>query len=365
MRKSVLTLCFISLFFNFSSLAEPSIDGALLEQIGPDLHHPWGMDFLSEDQLLVSERAGQLFQVDLVTSTHTAISGLPKIGVRGQGGLLDVLIHPADKGQTDPRVFYCYSKPKPRGFATAIDSAVLVDDQLIDRQTLFTSNHTSRAGQHFGCRLVWRDGVLYASLGDRGDRDTAQDTGDHSGSIIAVPIDDVALPDRPDSWAKEIYSIGHRNPQGMALDPDTGALYAHEHGPQGGDEINLILPGANYGWPRYSHGEEYGGGVIGSKSGPDARDPLWVWVPSIAPSGMAFYQGEMFPSLKDHMLVGSLKFKSLYAVQQDGRGGFLAEHVLLKNIIGRIRDVSVAADGSVLLLTDAPAGGLYRLYQAQ
>ena len=379
MKKLILTLCISSLFLSAPSLSKPSLDGALLAQIGPSLSHPWGMDFITTDTLLVSLRAGTLSTINITTGRTQPVSGLPKIGAYGQGGLLDILVHPADKNVADKnvadssapkRVFYCYSKPKPRGFATAIDSALFSDNQLTQRQTIFTSNHVSSAGQHFGCRLAWRDGVLFASLGDRGDRHSAQDPSDHSGSIIALPVDAPATktPDTraiPSGWLPELYSIGHRNPQGLALDPETGALYAHEHGPQGGDEINLIQPGGNYGWPRYTHGKEYGGGVIGPLSGLDALDPLWVWTPSIAPSGLAFYQGTMFPSLGQHLLIGSLKFQSLYAVAKDGQGGFSSEHILLKGAIGRIRDVAVAPDGSILLLVDAADGGLYRLSHPQ
>jgi glucose/arabinose dehydrogenase len=263
-------------------------------------------------------------------------------------------------------VFFCYSKPVANGTITAIDKAQLTGTSLTNRKTIFAANQTSRKAIHYGCRLVLDDGYIYASLGERGRRHDAQDPSLHVGSVIRLH-DDGSIPQdnpHPSGWAAEILSIGHRNPQGMAIHPRTGKLWAHEHGPRGGDEINIISAGANYGWPKVSHGKEYIGGSIGiGTSAPGLADPAWVWTPSIAPSGMAFYQGTMFPQFDGHLLVGSLKFERLYLLHiTDGLPQ--AEAVILEDAIGRVRDVAVAADGSILLLSDETDGGLYRLTEA-
>ena len=249
---------------------------------------------------------------------------------------------------------------------TAIDRAQLVGSSLKNRRNLFLANNISRNAIHYGCRLVLDDNYIYASLGERGARYDAQDPAIHGGAIIRLHHDGSIPNDNPrlDGWAPEIFSIGHRNPQGLAFHPSTGALWSHEHGPRGGDEINIITAGDNYGWPTVSHGKEYIGGSIGiGTSAPGLADPAWVWTPSIAPSGMAFYGGSMFPQLNGHLLVGSLKFKRLYLVQLSA-GVPQDEFVILDGSIGRVRDVAVESDGAILLLSDEPDGGLYRLSEA-
>ena len=216
---------------------------------------------------------------------------------------------------------------------------------------------------HYGCRLALDNGYIYASLGERGERYDAQNPELHAGTIIRLHNDGRIPEENPNraGWAPEILSIGHRNPQGMAIHPNTGKIWTHEHGPRGGDEINIISAGTNYGWPTVSYGQEYIGGSIGiGTSAPGFVEPVWVWTPSIAPSGMAFYEGEMFPQFNGNLLVGSLKFHRLYLVKIVN-GLPKSEFVILENVIGRVRDVDVAADGSILLLSDEVDGGLYRL----
>ena len=358
-----------------------------VERIGARLQNPWGMDFITDTSMLVTERRGRLWRYDLDSGSRVEIGNTPDVVAQGQGGLLDVLVHQQD-GQDV--VYLCYSRAVAAGVATAVSRAMLGDDSLEDSRIIFTSNTAKQGRRHFGCRMVISANHLYLSIGDRGDRDTAQDGALHGGSVVRLGLDGSVPDDNPSAnspstsnssasnsnadnpdakdwpdvqdWVAENYTIGHRNPQGMAIHPETGALWVHEHGPRGGDEINILKAGANYGWPITSHGKEYSGGTInnGLKSAPGVTDPVWVWVPSIAPSGMAFYQGDRFPELKDTLLVGSLVFRSLYVVVLEG-GVPKREEAILKRRIGRVRDVAVGVDGSVLLLSDEHGGGLYRL----
>ncbi len=359
---------------------EMSLEQILLERVGPQLAHPWGMEFLTSDTVLVTTRGGTLWKIGLADGAATRITGTPNVYVHRQGGLLDV-------AAINGYAYLCYSAILPDGSATAIDRAVIEGDRLVRRRTIFTGNAATKSGHHFGCRLHATGTALWATLGDRGDRENGQDASTHAASIIRLTPDGAPHPDNQrlddkerDGWAPEIFSIGHRNPQGLAMHPATGEIWAHEHGPRGGDEINILRPendaGANYGWPKVSHGREYATGMRVSRddSLPGFVDPVWVWVPSIAPSGMAFYpdapSGDMFPkvmfpSFKGHLLVGSLKFRRLYLVEIGDNGLPASERVILDGQIGRIRDVAVGPAGpfagEVFLLSDEAQGGLWRL----
>lgn len=340
-------------------LASDVVAQVKIERIGEQLNHPWGMDFIDDGTMLVSERRGQMFKIDLVTGSQSQVIGLPDIENVGQGGLLDVLV----SDTTPNQIYYCYAKAGENGISTAIDMANLNDNKLTGRKTIFHANNGSSGGRHFGCRLEISGEHIYGSVGDRGARQFVQNPASNAGSIVRFKLDGSVPADNPDmkDWQPETYSKGHRNPQGMALNPATNEIWTHEHGPRGGDEINVIEAGQNYGWPLVSHGEEYAGGKIGlGTSDPRFKDPAWTWVPSIAPSGMAFYQGDMFPEYGGHLLVGSLKFQSLYLVElKDNRP--ISERVILEREVGRIRDVAVGNDGAIYLLSDETNGGLYRL----
>ena len=351
-----------------------------VERVGPPLPHPWGMEFLTSDSVLVTTRGGGLWKIGLSDGSATEITGTPEVYHRRQGGLLDV-------AAIDGHVYLCYSAVLTGGSATAIDRAVIEGDRLVRRRTVFTGNQATRSGHHFGCRLHVTGTALWATLGDRGERANGQDPSTHAASVIRLTPDGAPHPDNPhftDSgkagWAPEIFSIGHRNPQGMAMHPATGETWTHEHGPRGGDEINILRPdrdaGANYGWPKVSHGREYATGLRVSRNDslPGYVDPVWVWIPSIAPSGMAFYPddapgndggGGMFPDFRGHLLVGSLKFRRLYLVELVPDGRPAGERVILDGRIGRIRDVAVAPEGphagQIMLLSDESQGGLWRL----
>ncbi len=333
----------------------------ILERVGAPLEHPWGIDFLDDTNVLVTERRGVMYKINLTDGSRQSVRNLPNVEAKRQGGLLDVAINKSDP--TAKTVFLCYSQLTLGGSVTAIDSAQLIGTTLVNRKTIFSANNVTLNTIHYGCRLALQDGFIYASLGERGHRNNAQDPALHAGAVIRIH-EDGSIPNANPKlfgWLPEIFSKGHRNPQGLAIHPQTGRLWAHEHGPRGGDEINIIAQGSNYGWPIVSHGKEYIGGSIGiGTSVPGFADPIWVWTPSIAPSGMAFYSGSMFPKLEGHLLVGSLKFRCLYFIQLKDNLPY-QESIIFEDTIGRIRDVAVAADGSILLLSDEKVGGLYRL----
>jgi glucose/arabinose dehydrogenase len=329
-----------------------------IEKIGSDISHPWGIAVLNDEEVLVTARAGALLRINLTTGQQRAVLPTPFVASFRQGGLLDVAYD-----EQSNRVHLCYSKPLKGGAGLAIASAKLDGYQLLTPKDIFVSNHRSPSGAHFGCRIVIEGNYLFASLGDRGDRSNAQNPSNHAGSIIRLNLVEPEPANTQKDWLPEIYSMGHRNPQGLALQPNTGLLWSHEHGPRGGDEINLIEQDNNYGWPTVSYGKEYIGGDIGLNSSPDGyTDPLWVWDPSIAPSGMTFYTEEMFPEWQGNLLVGALKFTSIYRIVIDPDSNLpVSEERLFNDEMGRVRDVEQANDGSILVLSDAPNGGLYRI----
>lgn len=329
------------------------------------LEHPWSMAFLPDGDILVTERPGRLRLIKDGRLVPQQISGLPDIRATGQGGLLDVVLHPnyEKKGW----LYFSYAEPGEGGVATAVSRAKLDGLRLRDVEKIFSMNIKSSGGRHFGSRLVFDNkGYLYITTGDRGKQDRAQLLNDHAGSVIRLH-DDGSIPkdnpfvNRADAKA-EIYSYGHRNPQGMTLHPQTGDVWLHEHGPQGGDELNRIQAGKNYGWPVITYGVNY---FFGTKIGegthkPGMEQPLYYWVPSIAPSGMVFYTGDKFPRWKNNLFIGSLKFQLLVRLELDGEK-VLKEERLLERELGRIRDVRNGPDGFLYLLTDKRNGAVIRL----
>ena len=330
------------------------------------LENPWSMAFLPDGRMLITERAGRLRLVTKSFQLHpTPIAGLPKIKAAGQGGLFDVAIHPdyAANGW----IYWAYNEPGAGGWGTALARGKLQDTQMTSVEILFSMRPKSRKNQHFGGRIVFdTGGFVYLTLGDRGDRDRAQKMDDHAGSVIRLH-DDGRVPENnpfvklkgalPEKW-----TLGNRNIQGAALHPQTGKLWTHEHGPQGGDEVNLMSAGKNYGWPVVTHGANYG---LGTKIGEGQTkagmaQALKIWVPSIAPSGMAFVNSQEFPEWSGNLLVGSLRAQTLVRLELDG-DAVVGEERLLVGQIGRIRDVRVAEDGLIYLLTDAPNGALFQL----
>ncbi|HXF65857.1 MAG TPA: PQQ-dependent sugar dehydrogenase [Burkholderiales bacterium] len=334
------------------------------------LEHPWGLAFLPDGRMLVTERPGRL---RLVTPEGRLdpqpVAGLPQVAAHGQGGLLDVALHP--RFAENALVYLSYSARGEGGIGTEVARGRLAGYRLEDVQVLFRQQPKSGGGRHFGSRLVFdRQGYLYITLGDRGEQERAQRPDDHAGSVIRLHDDGRVPKDNPFAgragWRPEKYTLGNRNIQGAALHPQTGLLWTHEHGPQGGDEINVIRPGVNYGWPVITYGVEY---VTGRRIGEGTHkagmaQPLYYWVPSIAPSGMAFYAGDRFPRWRGDLFIGALREQALVRLRLDGEK-VVREERLLKGVLGRIRDVRSGPDGFLYLLTDSANGVLARLEPAQ
>ena len=330
------------------------------------LEHPWAVAFLPGGDLLVTERRGRLLRIGADGSRHP-IDGLPPIAAVGQGGLLDLVLDP---GFADNRLLYfSYSEQFGGGLRTAVARAELAGDRLVALRRIFAMNRASSGGRHFGARLAFLpDGDLLVTVGERGQRHRAQDPSDHAGSVLRLRPDGspsprtaaLAIP----GAAPEVFTFGHRNAQGLAIHPASGDVWIHEHGPRGGDEINILRGGANYGWPVVSHGQEYSGGNIGVGSeAPGMEPPLLHWTPSIAPSGMAFYTGTEFPRWRGDLFVGALAGMHLRrVVVRDG--AVVEQEVLLERSLGRIRDVRQGPDGRLWLLTDERRGALYRIEPA-
>lgn len=334
------------------------------------LENPWSIAFLPDGRMLVTERAGRL---RLVTQDFKLdpkpIDGLPEVIANGQGGLFDVVLHPqhAQNGW----IYWAYNAPGTGGWGTALARGKLQGQRMTEVQVLFSMQPKTRSAHHFGGRIVFdAAGMVYLTLGDRGDKDRAQKLNDHAGSVIRLHDDGRVPNDNPfverAGALPEKWTLGHRNMQGAAINPQTGELWTHEHGPQGGDEVNVIRPGLNYGWPVVTYGVNYGLGTkIGEgQSKPGMVQPLQVWVPSIAPSGMAFVSGSQFSQWRGSMLVGALRGQMLVRLTLEG-DKVLSEERLFQGRPGRIRDVRMGPDGLVYLLTDDPQGALLRLEPAK
>jgi glucose/arabinose dehydrogenase len=329
------------------------------------LEHPWGLAFLPDGRLLVTERPGRLRIVRDGTLDPRPVEGLPEIAAVGQGGLLDVALHP--RYAATEWIYLSYAARGDGGIGTEVLRGRLRDHRLTEIQILFRLQPKSRTGLHFGSRLVFdRTGALIVTLGDRGAQDQAQRLDDHRGKIVRL-LDDGRVPEdnpfagRPGA-RPEIWTYGNRNVQGAARHLETGAIWAHEHGPQGGDEVNVIEPGRNYGWPVITYGVNYGTGTpIGEGTHkPGMEQPLHVWVPSIAPSGMAFYQDDRFPGWRGSLFVGALRDRMLVRLELQGEK-VVREERMLQGVLGRIRDVRAGPDGFLYLLTDSSRGVIARL----
>ena len=349
----------------------PARGEASAEVVASGLSHPWGLAFLPGGRFLVTERPGRLRVVEADGRLGPPLAGLPQVAAGGQGGLLDVITD-ADFAR-NRRIFFCYSEPAPKGGgnSTALASATLAPDAaaLQDMKVLFSQRPKVASQLHFGCRIVQApDGHLFLTLGERyGRKEDAQRLDNHLGKVVRIAPTGGAAPGNPLAGRAgalpEIWSWGHRNPQGAAWGPD-GRLWIHEHGAQGGDEINRPEAGRNYGWPVITYGENYGGGKIGegtAKAG--MEQPLHYWVPSIAPSGMAFLTSDRYGAAwKGSLFVGSLKFARLHRLELQG-AQVVRDEYLLDGLGARIRDVRQGPDGWLYLLTDSPDGQLLRLRQ--
>jgi aldose sugar dehydrogenase len=353
-----------------SDVVKTELHNLKIVTVAKGLTVPWGMAFLPDGRLLVTERAGTMRVVRDGKVLEKPVAGLPKVTARGQGGLLDVTLHP--KFASNSWVYWSYSAGGDEiGVEVARGKLVCVADdcRMDDVKIVFAQKPKTKPGFHFGSRFVWdRAGHLFVTLGDRGDKDEAQKTSHHIGKVVRITDDGAAPSDNPfvkDSrYAPEVFSLGNRNIQGAALHPVTGELWSNEHGPQGGDEVNIIRAGKNYGWPVVTQGVNYGTGtrIAEADSRPNMENPLKVWVPtSIAPSGMAFYTGEAFPKWKGSVFIGALRESMLVRLTLDGNKVVGEERI---KGTGRTRDVRMGPDGFLYVLSESE-NAVLRLEPAQ
>ncbi|TMP38981.1 PQQ-dependent sugar dehydrogenase [Pseudoalteromonas rubra] len=341
-----------------------SADNYQLELVARGIQIPWGMVWLNDKELLVTDRSGQLRLIKEGKLVDKPIEGVPEVHAERQGGLLDIEIDPdySENGW----IYFSYSgfEGEEKGSNTSIMRARLKDMKLVDKQLIFDGFPNTKPSFHFGSRIEFdKDGYLYFSIGDRGNRDVHPQRLDHDAGKIHRINADGTIPDsnpfaKQKDARKSVYSYGHRNPQGMAMHPKTGEIWTHEHGPRGGDEINIIKPGLNYGWPVITYGINYNGTKITDERTRDGmQQPDWVWVPSIAPSGMEFITSDKYPQWQGHLVVGSMKFAHLVLVELDGNK--VVGHSKLFEGAGRVRSIATHPNGDLYLGIDG--SGIYKV----
>jgi len=364
-------MCSITLF-GFACAQHPkiplseSMKSYEYQLVATGIDIPWGMEWLNEKDILVTDRKGELRIISNGKLLNEKISGLPEIRAEGQGGLLDVAVDP-NYAQNN-FIYFSYSglegEGEGEGAHTSVMRAKLQGFKLTEQTVIFEGGPNTTKGQHYGSRLTFdNQGYLYISSGDRGARDVNPQRLDRdAGKIHRINSDGSIPKDNPFVAQKDanssIYSYGHRNPQGMAKHPVTGDIWTHEHGPKGGDEVNIIQPGANYGWPVISYGVNYSGTSFTDLTKKEGmQQPVWYWVPSIAPSGMTFVTSDIYPDWEGKVLVGSLKFAYLVALEIDGNK-VLSQETLFPGI-GRVRNVKQGADGYIYVATDG--SGIFKI----
>ena len=370
--RSFVPITLVCLLLSPAALAQSveSSAGTLEAQVlAEGLDHPWALVFLPDGRLLVTERSGQLRLVDKGV-VGAPIAGTPDVYAQGQGGLLDVALAP-DFAQSG-RIYLTFAEKAAdaglqRGQGTAVMAARLVlegeSGRLEDQDVIFRMNRFTTTNRHFGSRVVvGLDGNLFVTLGERGDADRAQDVTDLAGAVVRIAPDGSVPADnpQPEGWAPELWSKGHRNPQGATLRAD-GQLFTVEHGARGGDEVNKPQPGANYGWPVITYGVDYSGLPIGQGTEQAGLEqPLTYWDPSISPSGLDFYEGDLFKGWEGDLLTGGLGGQVLVRLDVEG-DAIVGEERLFAGQLGRVRDVKAGPDGAIYLITDADNGQLIRV----
>lgn len=364
-RKLILSLALTVACLTTAALAaqqpreiEQGYPGIRVEELVNGLGVPWGMAFLSPNQILVTERAGRIRLLDIEDLTIVEIKGAPEVVARGQGGLLDVAVGPnhVDEGW----IYFTYSKPSKGEAATTLARARLDQNRLVDWQDLLVTDSATDTGRHFGSRITFDNkGHVLFGVGDRGKRSLAQDLSNHIGGIMRLNLDGSVPADNPfianPGARAEVWSFGHRNPQGLVFDTPTSRLWEIEHGPRGGDEINLVEKGRNYGWPVISHGKEYWGPVAVGEgtSKPGMEQPRKVYIPSIAPGSLIIYRGNAFPEWYGDLFAGALKLRHLNRVKLSESGQAIAEERLLEDLNERIRALAISPEGWIYFSTDS------------
>ena len=339
-----------------------------LETVADGLEYPWSLAFLPNGSMLVTERAGRLRVIQNGELLPQAVQGLPTPVVSGQGGLFDIALHPNFK--ENRALFLSYAHRSSDGMTTRVARAIFEEGRLSDVTVIFEALPRSGTSRHFGGRMAFdASSHLYISVGDRGDMDRAQDTQDDAGGVHRITVNGAPAPGNPglgDSGINStLFTWGNRNIQGMTVHPITGEIWTHEHGPRGGDEINILKAGTNYGWPEITYGIDYTWLPITLDTKKEGMaQPLHYWDPSIAPSGMAFYTGSEFPQWQGNLFVGALKLRKLVRLEIENEQ-VVSEEDLLTTLEERIRDVRAGPDGTLWLLTDSPQGKVYRVVPVQ
>ncbi len=330
-----------------------------IDTLATGLENPWGMAFLPDGRILIAERPGRLRVFAMGELRDAPVQGIPEIWDHGQGGLLDVVLHP--DYDENGWIYLAYASPygEEEGTGnTSISRGKLTGNSFTEMELIFQGEPATSAGHHFGSRIVFDDdGYLFTTIGDRGVMNNAQTLENHNGKVLRIHDDGSVPADNPfvnvDGAKPEIWSYGHRNIQGMGLHPDTRQLWSHEHGPMGGDEINLVRRGLNYGWPEASYGVNYNGSIITEETSlPGMEDPILQWTPSIAPCGLAFVDSDRYPAWRGNMLVGALAGQHIHRVVFDGNEVTDTEYLL--DGFARFRDVRQGPDGYIYVLTEAP-----------
>ena len=343
-------------YFNQKSSFNDSTHGFTVQKLYEDFSNPWGLAWLPDGRLLVTERAGEILVFKNDRYTGQKLKGVPKVFDVGQGGLLDITLHP--EYAKNKWIYIAYSKPVTGGATTAIMRFRLKGNELVDKQDVFLAKPYIKADYHFGSRIVFdKNNMMFFSVGERGTQPKVQELDNDHGKIHRTFDDGRAPKDNPFAGKKgasaSIWSYGHRNPQGMAYDASSDRIWAVEHGPKGGDELNLIEKGKNYGWPKTSYGINYNGTVLTPhKEMEGIENPVRYWVPSIGPCGMMLVTSNRYPAWQGNLLIGALAHRHIARIQMDG-AKYVTEEKLLQDI-GRVRSVAQSPDGYIYAITEGP-----------
>lgn len=366
--RTLILICLLCPVTAFAATYSSDHHDYRVDTVAQGMDHPWAMAFLPSGDTLITERAGQLRLLRDGQLLDKPVSGVPEVAVAGQGGLLDIELHP--DFQQNRRIVLSYAHETRDGMTTRVAKAQYRNGALTNVTPIFTALPRSNTSRHFAGRMAFGDqGHLFVSVGDRGEMERAQDFDDNAGGVHRITMSGEAAPGNPYLDDPDVndtfYTVGNRNIQGMTPHPETGVIWTHEHGPRGGDEVNIIRAGTNYGWPVITHGIGYSGLPISDKTHKEGMaQPLHFWDPSIAPSGMTFYNGDRFPDWQGDLFVGALKFQKVVRLRIND-GEVTEEEDLLTDLNARIRAVRQGPDGALWVLTDSSNGKLLRMTPAQ